>query len=463
MISARAIKEMISMIIKNRTELLSHGNKRGREAILEVLKCAINVVDIYEATKKSVFIKNNDLHIKDLNYDLSKIENIYVIGGGKATFSAAKALDEVLGERIKRGCINIKGNMRKRLKQIKVIEAGHPIPNERGYEGAREIMDIAKEAKKSDLVFCVITGGASALMPLPAENIALEDKKKVTDQLLKCGATISEINTVRKHISRVKGGRLAEIAYPSRVISLILSDVIGDRLDIIASGPTSPDNTTYQDALRVLVQYKLIDTSPRSVVGVLERGIKGLLPETPKGGSPIFEKANNIIIGSNKKALAGAKTEAEKLLHVEILSSEITGEARDVGKWLAQKAKEIKSSRSSNRPLCLISGGETTVTVKGNGIGGRNMELALSFAMEIEGIEGITLLSAGTDGTDGPTDAAGAIVDGQTEVKARATGVSPEEYLRNNDSYNFFKKIDGLFITGPTGTNVMDVQIVVIE
>jgi len=420
---------------------------------------SLRAVDPYESVK----IYTDKIHV---TYQNGNYKRLLVIGFGKAACSMAEAIEDHLADLIDNGMVITKyGHCPSphKLKKIGVYEAGHPVPDENGLRNTEEIIKLLKTSDTNTLIVCLISGGGSALLVSPFEGISLDEKRRITELLLKAGTNINELNTVRKHISRVKGGRLAEIAYPSRVISLILSDVIGDRLDIIASGPTSPDNTTYQDALRVLVQYKLIDTSPRSVVGVLERGIKGLLPETPKGGSPIFEKANNIIIGSNKKALAGAKTEAEKLLHVEILSSEITGEARDVGKWLAQKAKEIKSSRSSNRPLCLISGGETTVTVKGNGIGGRNMELALSFAMEIEGIEGITLLSAGTDGTDGPTDAAGAIVDGQTEVKARATGVSPEEYLRNNDSYNFFKKIDGLFITGPTGTNVMDVQIVVIE
>jgi glycerate 2-kinase len=274
------------------------------------------------------------------------------------------------------------------------------------------------------------------------------------------------LNTIRKHISNVKGGRLAEIAYPVRVISLILSDVIGDRLDVIASGPTAPDRTTFQDALAVLEKYSLADKIPLSVLDILRRGSQGLIPETPKENSIVFRTVENIIIGSNKKALEAAKTKARELnLHAEIISTEITGEARNIGKWLAKVALEThKNFRTSHhKPLCLISGGETTVTVKGNGIGGRNMELALAFALEIEGIEGITLLSAGTDGTDGPTDAAGAIVNGETIRKAKFLGIDAEEYLKNNDSYHFFERIECLFVTGPTGTNVMDIQIVVIE
>ncbi|HCL81221.1 MAG TPA: glycerate kinase, partial [Nitrospiraceae bacterium] len=263
--------------------------------------------------------------------------------------------------------------------------------------------------------------------------------------------------------SRVKGGRLAEIAYPAEIISLILSDVIGDRLDVIASGPTSPDNSTYNHAIATIEKYGLTGKSPKNIVDILQKGTAGLINETPKEGDNFFKKVENIIIGSNQKALEAAKIKAASLgLQTEIMSSEITGEAREIGKRLANIALKHSLNRLSGLNS-LISGGETTVTVKGNGLGGRNMELALSFAIEIEGIEGITLLSVGTDGTDGPTDAAGAIVDGDTIKKTRAIGLDPLEYLANNDSYNFFKKIDGLLITGPTGTNVMDIQIMVIE
>jgi len=296
-------------------------------------------------------------------------------------------------------------------------------------------------------------------------GITLFEKQEITDLLLKAEADVHELNTVRKHISRVKGGRLAEIAYPARVISLILSDVIGDRLDVIASGPTSPDKTTFSGALRVLQKYELIDKSPKSVIDTLQSGEKGLIPETPKEKGILFNKVENIIIGSSAIALNAAKQKAKEMgLNANIISSELTGEARDMGKWLAEKARNsLNSLNSLNRSNCLISGGETTVTVKGHGLGGRNTELALSFAIDIGGNNGITLLSAGTDGTDGPTDAAGAIVDNETATKAKKEGIIPEEYFDNNDSYNFFKRTGGLLITGPTGTNVMDIQIAVIE
>jgi glycerate-2-kinase len=321
-------------------------------------------------------------------------------------------------------------------------------------------MNVLKEADGQTLVICMISGGGSALLAAPHEGITLPEKQQITQLLLRAGANIQELNTVRKHISRVKGGRLAELAYPARILSLILSDVIGDRLDVIASGPTAPDPTTFQDALGVIGRYDLADKIPEKVLGILMRGARGEIPETPKEKSQAFERVENIIVGSNKKAIEIAEREAAKRgYQVTILSSELQGEAREVGGWLARKAMAMRDGSK----ICLISGGETTVTVKGSGLGGRNMELALAFAQEIKGMRGITFLSAGTDGTDGPTDAAGAIVDGETITRAEAAGHSPEAYLENNDSYHFFKVAGGLFLTGPTGTNVMDLQIVLID
>ena len=338
------------------------------------------------------------------------------------------------------------------------------MPDESGLRATEEIINLLKGADENTLLICLISGGGSSLLVSPYNGITLDGKKKITELLLKAGVNIYELNNVRKHISKVKGGRLAEIAHPAKVVSLILSDVVGDNLDVIASGPTSSDSTTYTDALKVLKKYRLMEQIPLNVIDLLNRGRDGLIPETPKEGDPIFEQVENIIIGSNKKALEGAKIKAEFLgFNTEIISSEITGEAKEAGKWLAQKAIEVQRGEHYRKPVCFISGGETTVTVRGAGKGGRNMELALSFAMEVEGFDGITFLSAGTDGTDGPTDAAGAIIDGQTVARAKAIGLDPGTYLENNDSYNFFKQINELFITGPTGTNVMDIQIMVIE
>jgi|Deesub1362A_J573_1020465.scaffolds.fasta_scaffold00271_28 glycerate-2-kinase len=349
---------------------------------------------------------------------------------------------------------------------LKIYEAGHPVPDENGMEATNEVLRLVSTAAEDTMVISLISGGGSALLVSPCNGITLAEKQEVTDLLLKAGADINEINAVRKHISKVKGGRLAEIAHPAEVVSLILSDVIGDRLDVIASGPTAPDPTTYAEALDVIDKYGLSKRIPRDVMDVLKKGREGKISETPDDSSPVFRKVRNVIIGNNRLALEAARECAERRGYIaEIIGSTITGEARDAGRWLADKAREFKGSmpHRPRRPLCLISGGETTVTVRGSGRGGRNTELALSFAIEVDGIEGITLLSAGTDGTDGPTDAAGAVVNGDTVRRAIGKGLDPRNYLNNNDSYTFFEKTGELLITGPTGTNVMDMQLIVIE
>lgn len=415
-----------------------------------------------EAVNPYSVVKNSTEKIRFI-YQKGNFKKLIVIGFGKAACPMAKAIEDRLVDLIDSGIIITKyGHVNYQLSKIKIYEAGHPIPDYNGLKGTKEIIKILQDSYDETLVLCLISGGGSSLLVSPYDGISLAEKQNITELLLKSGADINELNTVRKHLSKVKGGRLAEIAYPAKVLSLILSDVIGDRLDVIASGPTAPDKTTYNDALTILERYGLIDKAPKGIIEVLRKGARGLIKETPKEGDKILERVENIIIGSNKMALNAARQSAEELgLHAEIISSELRGEARDAGRWLADIAKAQKA-QGFKRARCLISGGETTVTVKGNGLGGRNMELALAFATEIEGIDGITLLSAGTDGTDGPTDAAGAIVNGQTVIKAKNIGLNPEEYLNNNDSYNFLKKVNKLFITGPTGTNVMDVQIVLI-
>lgn len=398
-------------------------------------------------------------------YEETGCERLVAVGFGKAACTMARALEEDLSDIVSAGVIVTKyGHCGGAHGKMKVFEAGHPVPDRNGLEGTEHIVSLLRDAGKDTLVVCLISGGGSALLVRPYDGVSLEDKQEITGLLLNAGADIFELNTVRKHLSSVKGGRLAELAYPAGVVSLILSDVIGDRLDVIASGPTSPDRTTFRDALDVLEKYDIMGRAPGSVVALLEDGMHGAVRETPKEDNAVFKGVENIIVGSNGAALEAAARESGSLgLKTEIISSEISGEARTVGKELAGRALKLKSPGSAGLPACIIAGGETTVTVKGRGLGGRNMELALSFAMETAGVEGITLLSAGTDGTDGPTDAAGAIVDGTTVVRAKATGIVPSDYLNNNDSYHFFEKSGGLFITGPTGTNVMDIQVVVVR
>ncbi|MFZ5996748.1 MAG: glycerate kinase type-2 family protein [Nitrospirota bacterium] len=431
-----------------------------REVVTDIFTAAVQAVDPYRLVQPHIET------IRDLYWRYS-LKKLFVISIGKSACQMTTALEDALSELIVSGVVITKyGHCVPFSEKTKIerFEAGHPVPDENGIKATEKILHLLSKADEATLVVCLISGGGSALCVAPYDGIRLDEKQKVTDLLLRGGAAIDELNAVRKHISRVKGGRLAELAYPARTVSLILSDVVGDKPDVIASGPTAPDPTTFDDALAALDRYMLMDKTPQSVLEVIYRGAAGYWPETPKQGDKTFERVENVIIGNNRTALEGARLKAEASgFGVEILSADLTGDAVEVGRALAQKVRKIKAFPRAYRPLCLLSSGETTVKVRGSGRGGRNMELALAFAMEIAGEPDITLLSAGTDGTDGPTDAAGAIVDGTTIMQAQALGIDPEAYLCNNDSYTFFKKIGGLFITGPTGTNVMDIQIIIIS
>lgn len=431
-----------------------------RETAVEIFNAALRAVDPYR------LVQDHCNTIAAI-YSRERCHKLYLISFGKAAFPMTRAIVESpLREMITRGIMITKyGHVPGTIADnVRVFEAGHPVPDENGLAATKQVIDLLKESDSQTLVVCLISGGGSALLAAPGDDITLEEKQCVTDLLLKSGTNITELNTVRKHISAVKGGRLAQMAYPSKVISLILSDVIGDPLDVIASGPTSPDETTFADAERVIEKFGLKNRIPDQVLNLLRRGSEVRVDETPKKGDPVFEKVDNIIIGSNRIATeAAAKRAAELGFATTVLTSELQGEARDAAKWLAQKSTEVSARKAAGQKICLISGGETTVKVQGKGLGGRNTELALSFAEVISGREGITLLSAGTDGTDGPTDAAGAIVDGNTVQKAQAQGLSPDLFLRNNDSYSFFKKTGELLFTGSTGTNVMDIQIILLS
>ncbi|MCL5022366.1 MAG: glycerate kinase [Nitrospirae bacterium] len=431
-----------------------------RDQAEAIFRAALSAADPYRAVR---------LHTPAIRslYQEQGFTRLLVAAFGKAASPMAKAALDDLGDLVSGGLLLTKYGHTDHSEagtRIRSYEAGHPLPDENGLRAAREMMGLLKDAESSTLVLCLISGGGSALLVLPSAGITLEEKKKATELLLKSGADISALNTVRKHISDVKGGRLAEASYPAGVLSLILSDVVGDRLDVIASGPTSPDPTFYRDALSTVERYGLGDRMPKSIMDRLRGGAEGGAPETPKESSPVFRKVENIIVGSNKKSLDAARAAAKNFgFETRIVSAEVQGEARLIGRQLAKQALELRDRKDAGARMCLISGGETTVTVKGKGKGGRNMELALSFALEVEGRQGITFLSAGTDGTDGPTDAAGAFVDGETVSRARRLGISPEEYLENNDSYSFFERAGGLFITGPTGTNVMDIQLTLLH
>jgi glycerate-2-kinase len=393
------------------------------------------------------------------------VRDVYVAGFGKASYPMALGLEEGLGDLIREGIIITKdGHLPRenRLRQIRACEASHPVPDERAVSATRKILELADDLDEDDLLICLTSGGGSALFVSPYEGLRLKEKQDITDLLLRAGAEISELNAVRKHLSAVKGGRFAERVAPAGIINLIISDVIGDALDVIASGPTAPDPTSYDDALKVLEKYNLMEKAPPGMLDFLKKGSGGEYPETPGPDAAFFDSVKNILVGTNRKALEGAADAARQIGYdTEILTDRLSGEVRDAAAWLFEVASRY--IEKGGRPVCLISGGETTVKVTGKGKGGRNMELALTFALLIEGREGITLLSAGTDGTDGPTDAAGAIVDGDSISRGRMRGLDARDFLERNDSYNFFRETGDLLITGPTGTNVMDIQILIIQ
>ena len=388
--------------------------------------------------------------------DTSRFRDIFVIGAGKAGASMAKAAERVLGGRITAGLINVKDGHTVKLRRIELHECGHPVPDARGVAGAERIAAIAESATADDLVLCLISGGASALLPAPAPPITLEEKQAVTRLLLACGANIHEINTVRKHISRIKGGQLARLASPARVESLLLSDVIGDDLDVIGSGPTAPDASTFEDAAAILEKYGITERVPASV----RERIAQAQPETPKPGDRLFRRVRNTVIGSNRLALDAAARRARELgYRTLVLASEIEGETREIARMHAAIARQIvRTGQPARPPACIITGGETTVTLKGDGLGGRNQEFVLAAAIDIAGLPGTVVLSAGTDGSDGPTDAAGAIADGETLRRSPAA----RRFLDANDSYHYFEDLGDLVKTGPTNTNVMDVRLILV-
>ncbi|HWE49299.1 MAG TPA: glycerate kinase [Bryobacteraceae bacterium] len=389
--------------------------------------------------------------------DLDQYKRIFVVGAGKAGGTMARAAENYLGARITSGCINVKEGDTSRTRYIELRRCGHPVPDERGFSGAKRIAELCIEAGEGDLVICLFSGGASALMPYPASSITLEEKQETTKLLLACGAAIQEINTVRKHLSGIKGGQLARLAAPARVLSLILSDVVGDDPGVIASGPTAPDHSTFEDAYAVLEKYEIVGRVPLRVRERLRNGAQ----ETPKEGDPVFDEVENVIVGSNQKSLeAAARTARQLRYHTLILSSSIEGETRDVARMHAAIARQIRDyGQPVTAPACIISGGETTVTIRGEGKGGRNQEFALAAAMDIAGMEDVLVMSVGTDGTDGPTDAAGAMVDG-TSVSRGA--MSAADALEANDSNHFFEHSGDLVVTGSTGTNVMDLHLVLV-
>lgn len=441
-----------------------HGPEKLRADALAIFNAGLESADPYAALTKCVHRDGATLDIAGQRYDLAGYRHLYIVGAGKASARMAQAIEATVGDRITSGLVIVKYGYGLATNKVKIVQAAHPLPDRAGLEATAKMIGLAEQADKDDLILCLISGGGSALLLCPREGISLQDKQATTDKLLKSGARIEEVNAIRKHISRVKGGGFARSAYPATIVSLILSDVVDDPIETIASGPTAPDPSTYDDCAAILKRYELWRHIPAPVRELLEKGIRGEVAETPKKEEAVFLKVRNLVVGNNRLATQGAKQRARELgYHSCILSSSIEGEARDAALFHVAIGKEVlKSGEPVTAPACLVSGGETTVTVTGDGMGGRNQEFALAAALEIEGSEHIVVLSAGTDGTDGPTDAAGGVVDGATIRRGKDKGLDGRAYLERNDSYPFLLATDDLLVTGPTFTNVMDLRLILI-
>jgi len=438
---------------------------RFRKDAFRIIWQTIESIDAEDAVRKHIRLKYEELHIEDKIIYLDNYENIYVIGAGKASAYMAKAIENILVHRIKSGLICIKQGYDVRLHKIHVAIAGHPIPDENSFLAAKKTYEMMKKSGPDDLIICLLSDGASSIWSLPYPPIPHQDKQRSLEILLGCGADSHEINIIRKHISRIKGGQLARAAQPTRIITLAISDVVGDDLSMIGLGPTTADTTTYADALEVIDKYELSTILPKSVRNHILKGILGEVKETPKPGDPLFKKNIKYIVASNREALESARQTASYLgYEAKILATGITGEARDAGRQLVEKAKDILKRREpGSPPAVLLFGGRTNITQKGDGKGGPNQELVLAAALEMNNLENVLVASFGTDGSDGFTDAAGAFADCTTVSRGIDIDLNAREYLENNNSYEYFDRLGDLIKTGPTGTNVMDIQMVIIH
>ncbi|HOK91222.1 MAG TPA: glycerate kinase [Spirochaetota bacterium] len=452
-------------------------NNEKAFAILEsIFQAGLRRVDPYLMIKELLKVIDNRLIIDTKTerheIDLNNFKRVFVTGMGKASGRMALAIEDIFGGMIDSGVVAVKYGHVEKLQKIELIEAGHPVPDENSVKASASVIDLVKNLSESDLVINLVSGGGSAVLCSPYSNdelsVSLSEKQSLSRLLFSCGAEIHEINCLRKHLSNIKGGRLAEMIYPATCISLILSDVVGDNLDVIASGATVPDSSTFVDAIGIIEKYGIESSVPKNIMEILNKGAKGEIPETPKVGSPIFNSVKNILIGTNYHALLAASQEARRLgFKSNILTSMVTGEAREIAHFFAGIARDLcRWSNNGDLPICIIAGGETTVTLKGKGMGGRCQEMALSFLNDIRKsseLDGrVFFLAAGTDGNDGPTDASGAFASMELYSIANDFGLVPEKFIQESDSYHFFEKINGLFKTGPTGTNVCDIYLMIV-
>jgi hydroxypyruvate reductase len=390
--------------------------------------------------------------------------HVLAVGAGKASGAMAAAAEGALGDRIADGLVVVKDGYRASTRRIRLVEAGHPVPDARGEVAAGQIRALAESARPDDLLLVLVSGGGSALTPAPVPPITLTDKQAMTRLMLAAGANINQLNAVRKHCSLLKGGQLARAAARAQVHALLLSDVIGDRLDVIASGPTAPDVSTFAEALSILERFDLRQRAPVAIVERLTRGARGEIPETPKPDDPLFRRVTNTVIGNNALVVDAAAQRARAWGYApHVLTRALEGEAREVARTLVGLARQVQGSRGPVAPpACLIAGGETTVTVRGAGRGGRCQEWALAAAIELDGVDGVVALAAGTDGTDGPTAAAGAVADGGSARRARERGLDPGDRLAANDSNALVAALGDLVVTGPTNTNLLDLYLLLV-
>ncbi len=444
---------------------LPFGEERLKRDALAIVQAALDAADAGTAVARSLQLNGEVLHVGSVQFSLRNFDRVFSLAIGKAAVSMAASIESVLGTTLTAGLAVTKhGHGGPALAKTQLVEAGHPVPDEAGLHAAILIEQLLRDLTARDLLLVAVSGGASALLPAPAGGITLGEKQETTRLLLHSGATIAELNQVRKHLSTLKGGQLAALAYPATVVGLLLSDVVGDQPDVIGSGLTAPDLSTFADAIDVLNRYDIWQQAPQRVQQHLASGRAGMVLETPKPGSPIFSCVHNQIIGSNRLALEAGLMRARELGYdSQILASTVTGEAREVAGVYASILREIRQHNSPlPAPACLLAGGETTVSVRGRGKGGRNQELALAAAVHLAPIDNVLLLSIGTDGTDGPTDAAGAFVTGNTLARAASLGLNASAHLAANDAYSFFDTVGDLIRTGPTGTNVMDIQVLLV-
>jgi glycerate-2-kinase len=456
-------------LISNKAELINNGTdgatRRARRLVLETLEFTLASVDPHTLVSQKVKRRGDRLRVENQDVPLSAYDRIFVVGAGKASGAMAEALEAILGNRLSGGLVVVpSGQQPPKLERVRFVTAPHPTPDTNSVNAAKALITLVEGLNSRDLLICLISGGGSALLSLPTEPLTIDDKGTVARLIMNAGANIVELNTVRKHLSKIKGGWLAKRSHAGRILGLIISDVVGDRLDSIASGPISPDATTFSDAIAVLKRYNLWEIIPSSATKILDEGANGSIPESPKSGDPCFHRVSYHFMGNSRVACTSARRYLQsKGVKAEILTSSAAGEARYLGSFIGSMARDIvQFDEPFRRPCAFIVGGETTVTVTGSGRGGRNQECTMACAEKIQGLKGIAMASIGSDGIDGPTDAAGAIADGMTISRSEELALKFDELLAQNDSYRFFLPLKDLVMTGRTSTNVNDVSVVVL-